>query len=144
MLEVGREIFSSHFIFQADFRGSATWQQVIHTLMHSITPEIEVCVLACQTRAGRGVQGLICCRCFIGSVISFYASVITPVQGCRCSAIWGAKTGREKCHACIQKQRRTQTSPRAPENEKTDTKWGVCSTQVDSTHAVARMFSRFI
>lgn len=110
MLEVGREIFSSHFIFEADFRGSATWQQVIHTPMHSITLEIEACVLACQTQAGRGVQGLICCRCFIGSVISFYASVITPVQGCRCSAILGAKTGRGKCHAYTKPEAHTNIS----------------------------------
>lgn len=52
MLEVGCEIFSSHFIFEIDFRGAATRQQVIHTPMHSVTLEIEVCVLACQTRAG--------------------------------------------------------------------------------------------
>lgn len=126
MLEVGCEIFSIHFIFEADFRGLATQQQVIHMPMHSITLEIEACVLACQTWAGRGVQGLICCCCFIGSVISFYASVITSVQGCRCSAILGAKTGRGKCHTCIQNKRLTQTSPRAQENEKL-TKSGECA-----------------
>lgn len=54
MSEVGCEIFSSHSIFKADLEvhGSATQQQVIHTLMHSITLEIEACMLACQTLAG--------------------------------------------------------------------------------------------
>ena len=53
MSEVGCEIFSSHSIFKADLEvhGSATQQQVIHTLMHSITLEIEACMLACQTLA---------------------------------------------------------------------------------------------
>lgn len=54
MSEVGCEIFSSHSAFKADLEvpRSATQQQVIHTLMHSITPGIEACMLACQTVAG--------------------------------------------------------------------------------------------
>lgn len=54
MSEVGCEIFSSHSIFKAELEvhGFATLQQVIHTLMHSITLEIEACMLACQTLAG--------------------------------------------------------------------------------------------
>lgn len=54
MSKVGCEIFSSHSIFKADLEahGSATQQQVIHTLMHSITLEIEACMFACQTLAG--------------------------------------------------------------------------------------------
>lgn len=96
MLDVGCEIFSSHFIFEADFRGSTTRQQVIHTPMHSITLEIEACMLACQTRAGHGVRGLICCRCFIGSVISFYASVITPCSGMEMFCSFGCKNRQRK------------------------------------------------
>lgn len=59
MSEVECEIFSSHSIFKADLEalGSATPQQVIHTLMHSITLEIEACMLPCQTlAAGEGVS----------------------------------------------------------------------------------------
>lgn len=94
MLDVGCEIFSSHFIFEAGIRGSATQQQVIHTPMHSITLEIQACAFACQTRAGHGAHRLICCHCIIGSVISFYTSAIIHVQHFECSAIFGTKTGR--------------------------------------------------
>lgn len=53
MPEVGCEIFSSYSIFRPDLEahGSATQQQVIHTLMHSISLGIDACMLACQTLA---------------------------------------------------------------------------------------------
>lgn len=56
--EAGCEIFSSHSTVEADSEGpgSAARRQVIHTLMHSITQEIEACMFACQTLAAGGLR----------------------------------------------------------------------------------------
>lgn len=88
--EVGCEIFSSHSIFEADLEllGLATQRQVIHTPMHSITLEIEACMLACQTLAVG--ERLICCHCIIGSVITFYTYNHPCLARCRLCTL-GAK-----------------------------------------------------
>lgn len=115
--------------------GSAVQQQVIHTLMHSVTLEIEACTLACQTLAWGEAHML---PLLYGHRHQFLRKFNNPCPACsRLCTFWGKMWKSRPSHAYKYTHAGVKTPPYAQENRQIYKKCCTCwtSTQTPVTAA---------